>query len=63
MSSAVILKYDPTWKALEWAKEHCPSYISNTTVTKDNSIEYGTHYIKYYFSNEKDAMWFKLRWL
>jgi len=25
----VTLPYDPEWKALEWAKKHCQSYISN----------------------------------
>jgi len=25
----VTLPYDPAWKALEWAKDHCPDYVTN----------------------------------
>ena len=39
---------------LKWAKDHCPSYITNTVVTG--------FVIKYYFSQEADAVLFALRW-
>ena len=29
MSITVTLPYDPVWTALAWAKENCPSYITN----------------------------------
>ena len=59
----VTLPYDPVWKPLEWAKEHCPSYITNAVheenlVTKKLAVR-----IDYFFSNEKDALIFSLRWL
>ena len=66
MSTAITLPYDPAWRAVEWAKQHCPSYITNEAVPpeprrslSDSSNEY---YIKYYFGNERDAVWFALRW-
>ena len=71
MSTSVILPYDPQWRALEWAKEHCPSYITNTVGSKpvDNSKlvrgnggwvrDFG---IEYFFEDERDAVLFILRW-
>jgi hypothetical protein len=63
----VTLPYDPNWKALAWAKENCPSYITNESVntTRLKKVSGGwvpDSNIVYYFSNEKDAMWFVLRW-
>jgi len=63
----VTLPYDPNWKALAWAKEYCSSYItnkaSNTTRLKPVSGGWvNDSSIVYYFSDEKDAMWFTLRW-
>jgi hypothetical protein len=55
----VTLPYDPTWKALEWAKEHCPNYITNGIHRDgDNS----SNKIDYFFSNEREALMFLLRW-
>jgi len=65
LSTIVTLPYDPTWPAVEWAKKHCPSYITNTL---SNNIKLGAHtqyagtYINYYFGNEQDALIFKLKW-
>ena len=50
----VTLPYDPLWTPLEWAKEYCPSYITNT------AIEDGK--ICYYFSDDAEATMFKLKW-
>jgi hypothetical protein len=45
-------------KALEWAKENCPSYTTNTAYSDD-----GEKYIyKFFFYKEKDAVFFALRW-
>lgn len=50
----VTLPYDPMWKALDWAKKHCPSYITNSSGPD------GT--IMYYFGNKNEALMFKLKW-
>jgi hypothetical protein len=43
--------------ALEWAKENCPSYITNVAVSNDDCAK-----IRYYFGNEHEALLFLLRW-
>lgn len=57
----VTIKYDPTWPALDWAKKHCPSYITND-MHQDGYNTYDHTRIDYFFSDEKDAVWFALRW-
>jgi len=57
----VTLPYDPLWTPLEWAKEHCASYITNDS----HQIGYRTYdnsYIDYFFGSEVDAVFFTLRW-
>ena len=56
----VTLPYDPLWAPLDWAKKYCPSYITNDIHKYSNS--YDSSRIDYFFGNEKDAMWFVLRW-
>jgi len=56
----VTLPYDPIWAALEWAKKHCSSYITNDIHKYGNS--YDNKRIDYFFRDEKDAIWFTLRW-
>lgn len=63
----VTLPYDPVWTALDWAKEHCPSYITNEAgPARMKSVPGGwvnaNPNIVYYFSDEKDALMFALRW-
>lgn len=60
--SVITLPYDPTWKALEWAKKNCPSYITNH-VHVDSDAKVNPEYINYYFVEQKDAIWFAIRWL
>ena len=67
MGMTVTLPYDPVWAALEWAKEHCPSYITNgsSNTTKLKQVPGGwlnDSSIVYYFGNEQDAILFKLTW-
>jgi len=64
MSHSVILPYDPTWCALEWAKKHCSSYITNNAVGKKHNSFFSRNYydIEYVFGDEKDALMFRLRW-
>jgi hypothetical protein len=57
----VTLPYDPSWKPLEWAKANCPSYITSD-MHMDGYNTYDISKIDYYFSNEKDATLFLLRW-
>ena len=58
----VTLPYDPLWRPLVWAKEHCPSYITND-LHKNEYEQYDLEKIDYFFSEEKDVIWFKLKWL
>jgi hypothetical protein len=63
----VTLPYDPVWTALEWAKEHCPSYITNksSNTTRLKSVPgrwINDSSIVYYFGDEQDAVLFKLTW-
>jgi hypothetical protein len=63
----VTLPYDPDWTALSWAKEHCPSYITNkvSNTTKLKKVSGGwvnDSSIVYYFDDEQDVMMFTLRW-
>lgn len=46
-------RYEP----LEWAKQNCPSYITNDAVQL-----YGEYYYRFYFGREQDRTWFALRW-
>lgn len=41
-----------------WAKLHCPSYITASTGVKKD----GKHFYKYHFTDEKDMIFFMLRW-
>lgn len=43
-----------TEQMLEWAKKYCPSYITNDA--KDG-------YYRFYFKQEKECLFFKLKWL
>lgn len=65
MSIIVTLPYDPVWEPLEWAKKHCPSYITNSVhefVNSEGVFIGDVDHIDYFFSNEKDALMFRLRW-
>ena len=68
MGVTVTLPYDPAWAPLTWAKEHCPSYITNkaSNTTRLKPVAGGwvnDSSIVYYFGNERDATIFALRWL
>lgn len=61
----VTLPYDYNLEALEWAKENCPSYItnaSNPSISSTDKYSWPAPHIDYFFSDEKDATWFRLRW-
>lgn len=67
MSVTVTLPYDPVWTPLAWAKENCPSYITNKSIntTRLKQVESGwvpDSNIVYYFGNKEDAVLFKLTW-
>ena len=61
MVMTVTIPYTPLWAPVDWAKEHCPSYISND-IHMDGYNTFDNSKVDYFFSDEKDAMWFKLRW-
>jgi hypothetical protein len=61
MNITVTLPWDPMWTALDWVKEHCPSYISND-VHMDGYNTYDHTKIDYFFSDQRDAVIFALRW-
>ena len=62
MANVVCLKYDPIWRPLEWAKTHCPSYITNQAAGRGHNDTWPNYHVKYYFGSERDALLFKLRW-
>jgi hypothetical protein len=52
------------YKILDWAKEHCPNYITNDGCIYNDDLglyECGTEYT-FYFGDAKDATLFRLRW-
>ena len=59
MRNSITLPHVHEWRAMTWAKENCPSYISCTGHLKENHEE---GFIEYYFSEEKDMTLFALRW-
>jgi len=62
----ITISYDPAWLPLEWAKKYCPSYITNDAEPVDpkrSLSDKSNHiYINYYFSDERDAITFAVRW-
>jgi hypothetical protein len=69
--TAITLDYDPYWEALKWAKEHCPSYITNSVIRdmdRDRVEIKGVHAVSqydritYYFGDKQDAAMFAVRW-
>ena len=61
-STIVTLRYDPMWKALDWARNNCPSYITND-IHCDGYNTYDNTKIDYFFSSKEDAVVFKLKWI
>lgn len=62
MSCTVTLRYDPTWQALDWAKIHCASYITNQLHTIPDTVLRDPSRVDYFFANSQDATLFALRW-
>jgi hypothetical protein len=54
MDMIVTIPAFPFIEPLQWAEEHCPSYI---TVDIDDHTK-----MHYHFADEKDAVMFILRW-
>jgi hypothetical protein len=59
----VSLPYDPTWKALYWAKKNCPSYITNYASYGNDSCGNDRTVIHYCFGNERDVVAFTMKWM
>lgn len=50
---------------LEWAKDNCPSYITNSVdpIYESDDQRFPSGFVmKYHFYDEKDAVLFALRW-
>ena len=62
MATIVTLPYDLLWRPLDWAKEHCPSYITND-VHMCGYNSYDVNRIDYFFGDDRDALIFTLKWL
>jgi len=67
MSIKVTLPYDPEWRALAWAQEHCDSYITNVAAPTGALNPAPSGWIRdfrivYYFGHERDATMFALKW-
>jgi hypothetical protein len=62
MSSGIFVtvRHDKLWSALEWAKEYCPSYITND-LHMDGYNTYDYTRVDYFFGSEEDAIAFKLK--
>ena len=58
----VTLPYDPLWQAVDWALKNCPSYITNLHSKKAGGLVPDLDHIDYFFSDERDAVMFKLKW-
>ena len=71
MKICITIPYTPYREALDWAKENCPSYITNdfhfceAGNGSNGNDWYGSYdhtKIDYFFAEEKDATLFALRW-
>ena len=60
MARIVTLPYDDSWKALVWARENCPSYITNQATSKSSAGN--IILISYYFVTEAAQLLFALTW-
>lgn len=61
VENIVAIPYDVTWKAVDWAKKNCPSYVTNYVLEEKVKMTQRP-IICYVFSDEKDAIIFALRW-
>ena len=61
MITVTILK-EKGVHALEWVKETCPSYITND-MHMDGYNTYDTTKLDFFFSDQKDAVMFVMRWV
>jgi hypothetical protein len=55
--SPVSKPFLQTEEMLVWAKVHCPSYITNDTEWREDDW-----YYRFYFGQEKDYVFFRLRY-
>lgn len=66
MNNWVRVHENQAWDALHWAKEHCPTYITNDAeVEKINGEDY-IYYYRFYFQTNtqghREQTAFALRW-
>lgn len=58
----VDVPYSKANDARKWVKDNCPSYITLNVKTTPDWIDNTEMYITFYFSDERDATLFALRW-
>lgn len=49
--------YEEAQRIITWAQKNCPSYITNKGISYISGA-----LVSFYFVNEQDAMWFKLKY-
>jgi hypothetical protein len=49
--------------ALKWAKQYCPSYITNDATDVSDTSLTSDYIYTFYFGSEKEALMFKMRWV
>lgn len=59
LANSVDVSYEKGIAAVDWAKKHCPSYITNQYMFKR---EFDETFYRLYFSDPKDQTLFALRW-
>ena len=57
----VTIPMFPFHDPLDWAKAHCPSYVTND-IHMDGYNTYDHTKIDYHFADAEDALMFLLRW-
>lgn len=55
--SLLIADFDVGKEVIRWAKDRCPSYITNDGIVTRQGLKYS-----FYFSEEADATLFSLKW-
>jgi uncharacterized protein YdgA (DUF945 family) len=61
MTTVTIVKNEDALQALYWAKENCPSYITND-MHMNGYNTYDVTKLDFHFSEAEDALMFRLKW-
>lgn len=61
MIYVVTLPFDPTLRPHGWAQMNCPSFVNSDYPMVGYNV-YDPTKREYQFKDEKDAVWFTLKW-